>query len=99
MLFPKLYFFQSNKNAFCNNSNILQDDSVSVEMSYCEDINVHFLLCDRFGFSFVGILSPEYMVLLYCFILLSPSVRVCPAPVGWEGCFCVDNTDPLLISN
>lgn len=68
MLFPKLYFFQSNKNAFCNNSNILQDDSVSVEISYCEDINVHFLLCDRFGFSFVGILLARIygaVILLY----------------------------------
>lgn len=56
MLFPKFYFFQCNKNASCNNSNILQDAAVSIEISYCEDINVHFLLWDRFGFSFVGIL-------------------------------------------
>lgn len=75
MLLPKLYFFsQCSKKTPCNNSNILQDNALSGEMS--KDNNVRFLLCDRFWFSFVGIFLGWNIRWLYCFILPSPSVTL-----------------------
>lgn len=61
-----------------------------------EDNNVQFLLCHRFGFSFVGRNIWRCFIALYWKVLL----LLRPAPVDYDGCvFGVDDTDPLPIFN